>query len=120
MDTRKLREALGLSQVEFGRLIGRAHQSIRNYEAGLSVPPAVYDRILKLAQERGLTHLVLEPEPVGNADHSQSSEKMAHELLHEIFSVGTKKDVDGILVNLANFVEAIRSRSVAQKRRKAG
>ena len=43
--------------------------------------------------------------------------KNAHELLEEIFSSGSPKDVEWILGNLRNFVEAIRSRG--QKRRQS-
>ena len=37
---RNLRLALKLNQVEFGRLIGRSHQSVRNYENGIGKIPS--------------------------------------------------------------------------------
>jgi len=56
-----LREALGVSQVEFGRLIGRSHQSIHLYETGQNISDAAWRAIQALAHERGLADLVSFP-----------------------------------------------------------
>jgi len=55
------REALGISQVEFGRLIGRSHQSVQDYEGGKNISDAAWYAILALAHERGWADLVLFP-----------------------------------------------------------
>ena len=102
---RKLREALGLNQVEFGDLIGRSHQSVLNYEGGRRIPQQVQDRVRMLAQERGLSHLV-DLAHVENTGYTDA-ETVAHKLLDEIYRCGSTEDINGITVNLANFVEAI-------------
>jgi hypothetical protein len=46
-------------------------------------------------------------------DGARGPNHQFHTLLEEILVAGTKKDANGILVNLENFVEAIRSRKPA-------
>jgi ParB-like chromosome segregation protein Spo0J len=51
---RELRELLGVSQVEFARLINRSMQSVRSYEKHPEdIPAEVIERIQSLAAETG-------------------------------------------------------------------
>jgi hypothetical protein len=57
---RDLQALLGLNQVEFGRLVGRSFQSIRNYVTGKSRPErGVLERMKTLAADKGWAHIAL-------------------------------------------------------------
>jgi hypothetical protein len=62
MDTfvRRIRRALSVSQAEFGRLIGRSHQSVQAYEKSGQVPEDVLARMRMLCAERMLVAQVEE------------------------------------------------------------
>lgn len=55
---RKLRQALGLSQTEFGRAIGRSYQSVQSYEA--EIPREVLEKMRELALEHALAEIAEE------------------------------------------------------------
>jgi len=55
---KKIREALGISQAEFGRRIGKSMQSIQAYERGTRISPPAQKAIVELAQQAGLGDLV--------------------------------------------------------------
>ena len=57
---RRLRAHLRLSQVDFGKLIGRSHQTVANYEKGLEVPDDVTENFKTIAAEHGLADLAVE------------------------------------------------------------
>lgn len=57
---RRLRKALGLGQPDFGKLIGRSHQSVQAYETHGDIPNEVIDRLKTIAAEKGFAHLALE------------------------------------------------------------
>lgn len=49
----QLRKRLGLSQSEFGRLIGRSLPSVQGYESGKKIPPEVVVKMIVIASQRG-------------------------------------------------------------------
>jgi transcriptional regulator with XRE-family HTH domain len=57
---KKLRTAMGLSQAEFGQLVGRSHQSIRNYESGIPMPDDLREKIVSMAAARGFGDIAIE------------------------------------------------------------
>lgn len=57
---KKLREALGLNQVDFARAIGRSYPSVQGYEAGKRVPREVVEKMQALAAKNGLADLAIE------------------------------------------------------------
>jgi transcriptional regulator with XRE-family HTH domain len=57
---KKLREALGMNQVEFAKAIGRSYASVQGYEAGKRVPREVVEKMKTLAVKRGWPELALE------------------------------------------------------------
>ena len=93
---RRLRAALGLSQVEFGRLISRSQQSVRDYEAGKTPSETTVNAIKSLAVERGYAYLLItedfaiqrifEPAP----HPSDSAAVDLHGVLDEILQSGDR------------------------------
>jgi transcriptional regulator with XRE-family HTH domain len=59
---RSLRSALGMSQEAFARAIGKSYASVRMYEDGRKVPPAVMAKMFGLANKAGLKELLPEIE----------------------------------------------------------
>jgi len=55
-----LRERLHISQVKLGEMIGRSHQSVKNYESGYAVPGSVLQRLMEVASSHGHRDLALE------------------------------------------------------------
>jgi hypothetical protein len=50
-----------MNQVELGSIVGKAYQTVRNYETGIgNVPDDVIAKLKTLAAEKGLAHLALE------------------------------------------------------------
>jgi DNA-binding transcriptional regulator YiaG len=56
----KLRNALGMSQIEFAQLVGKGYSSIRNYERGVPPPDDVAEKLVQLAVEHGMADLALQ------------------------------------------------------------
>jgi transcriptional regulator with XRE-family HTH domain len=57
---KKLRLALGWSQVQLAQAIGRSYASVQGYEAGKHVPGEVVERMKSIAVERGLADVAVE------------------------------------------------------------
>ena len=55
-----LRERLHISQVKLGEMIGRSHQSVKNYESGYVVPGSILQKLTELASSHGHRDLALE------------------------------------------------------------
>jgi transcriptional regulator with XRE-family HTH domain len=57
---KRIRTFLGINQADFGRLIGRSHQSVRNYENGIGeIPVEVIKKLTAIAAEKGLADVAL-------------------------------------------------------------
>ena len=116
---RKIREALRLSQTEFGRRIGRSLPSIQAYEAGKQISPPAEKAIIKLAQQAGLGDLVddfladreeAELAP-GLPIVGRPSVKTArlHDLLDEVLRDGDDQAILAVTTNLRAFARQTRS-----------
>jgi len=57
---KKLRLALGWSQVQFAQAIGRSYASVQAYEAGKRVPPEVVEKMKSIAAANHFADLALE------------------------------------------------------------
>jgi transcriptional regulator with XRE-family HTH domain len=57
---RRIREALGLTQVKFAQKIGRSYPSVQGYEAGKRVPREILEAVAVLAEEAGRADLAEE------------------------------------------------------------
>ena len=58
---RRLRLKLGLSQPDLGRLIGKSHGSVANYEKGFAQPAAnIIERLKSIAVEHAFADLAVE------------------------------------------------------------
>jgi transcriptional regulator with XRE-family HTH domain len=55
-----LRERLQISQVKLGEMIGRSHQSVKNYESGYAVPGSILQKLTEVAASHGYRDLALE------------------------------------------------------------
>jgi len=55
-----LRERLRISQVKLGEMIGRSHQSVKNYESGYAVPDSILQKLTEVAASHGYRDLALE------------------------------------------------------------
>ena len=57
---KKLRLALGWSQVQFAQAIGRSYASVQGYEAGKRVPREIVEKMRSIAVQNGLADVALE------------------------------------------------------------
>jgi transcriptional regulator with XRE-family HTH domain len=85
---RKLRETLGLSQVAFGELIGRSHQSVRNYEGKITLTREVIEKLKTVAVERGHPEIAMElsnpVEPPKNTSQKSQKNSERNERWHRL------------------------------------
>lgn len=111
---RKIRERMGMSQVEFARKIGRSYARVQQYEQGARVSPEVQRTIVELATQYGIQDLVddflqehsagagggqvFEPVPVLPAGKGAPSKW--HALLDKIFSSGHREAIRALEQNL--------------------
>jgi transcriptional regulator with XRE-family HTH domain len=118
---KKIRDALGLSQVEFGRKIGRSLASVQGYEAGREISPPAQKAIVQLAQEGGLGDLcddfLAEREEiapglpiVGRPDTRTAH---LHDLLDAVLASGQDEPIRAVRAVLETFARQVR----ANKRR---
>jgi hypothetical protein len=144
---RELRKLLGMSQVEFSRLlIDVSYPSVRNYEKHPEdTPAAVINQIISLATERGYADWavvlksdnwrvvnVLQPgetlitapkagaaAPVPPAGGADRA--ALHGLLDEILNSGDPDAIEAVVPNLSIFAKWVRSRpkSVPAKKKRA-
>lgn len=134
---RKLRSALGLSQVAFGQLLGRSYQSVGYYERGVPIPPAVVERLIAIATENNLADIamelaggkwqikrVLQPgETLISNKLDRKGEKTDnkwHTLLDEVLGSGNAEAISAVQSNLVVFSMYVRSRPAPRRDRAKG
>jgi len=116
---KKIREALGLNQVQFGERIGRSLGAVRQYEAGARISPPAEKAIVELAQQAGLSDLVddflaeraqaaLGPslQAVGRPDVKAAR---LHDLLDEVLGSSNDEAIRAVTANLQAFARYVRA-----------
>jgi transcriptional regulator with XRE-family HTH domain len=116
---KKIREALGLNQVQFGQRIGRSLGAVRQYEAGARISPPARKAIQELAESAGLGDLVddflaereqVEPAPGLPIVGRPSVKTIAvHDLLSEILASGNGEAIRAVTANLRAFARYVRA-----------
>lgn len=126
---RRLRDALGLNQADFGRRIGRSIQSVQNYERGTPVPGEVLQRMAALAQQEGMAETgqlprqaapsapgvkvkrrVVIPPAAGSSDW--------HQLLDEILESGNEQVIAALQADLRIFSHYLRLAGTERRQKK--
>lgn len=117
---KNVRQALGMNQVEFGRLIGRSFPSVRNYEAGMTIPGDVADRIRKIVHDRGIP--ISEPEVSGIPDRPPAARPENpddpakwHALLDKILKSGNQEAIRLAKSGLIAFEQYARTRQEKER-----
>lgn len=143
---KKLRTALGMSQVKFGDAIGRSLGSVQQYERGVPFPDEVRERMMSLAAEHGLADLAIEisgkrwgvrhvlnpgehlisesKRSKGIDSHAKAGENTPsrsvpsdwHALLEEILTSGELDAITAVQHNLVVFGRYVRARRAGKKR----
>lgn len=109
---KRFRLSLGLSQADFGRLVERSHQSVRNYENGLGeIPDEVVNRITELAAEKGQPFSLQQPPEIlaGSAPHGNTQKW--HDLLEQILKSGDPEGIQAVQSNLRAFGKYINQKT---------
>jgi transcriptional regulator with XRE-family HTH domain len=123
---RELRKALGLNQIDFGRLISRSLQSVRNYEMGQKVPPEIERLLKKIAAENGIAlnsasphlqqrtppHLKNEPPQKTSRRHSDW-----HDMLDEVLDSELPEAITAVESNLLLFSKYVRGKQPQRKKK---
>ena len=124
---KKLRQRLGMNQVEFGKAIGRSWISVAQYEAGKRITPEVRETIIHLAEKHGLQDLVedliqeLEERPPdeGYVPVLQKVPKphknKLHAMLDEILTRGDPEAISAVTKNIQVFYDYVRHRRPGRK-----
>ena len=92
---KKVRGALGLSQEGLARLIGYSTASVRNYERGYGLPPAVViERVLAI--ERGRSRET----GIKNSPKKSEKNQRWHALLDYVLDSGVPVPIEAVMRNL--------------------
>lgn len=121
---KRLRTALGMNQTDFARAIGRSHQSVRNYEAGVTPPPEVVAKMEQLAKDSGVEDpFVVEPRgqelvaprrtqrahQAGTTSAIDTSDDSRwHGMLDEVLTSGNVEAIAAVQHNLIVFSKFVR------------
>ena len=124
-----LRERLQISQVKLGELIGRSHQSVKNYESGYAVPSSILQKLMEVATRHGYQDLAKEfsageqsatepGETIGAAPGTQEPEPnlgvlpgrrdQHHAMLDVIYENGDEQTIKLVESNLEVFARMVR------------
>jgi transcriptional regulator with XRE-family HTH domain len=129
---RRLRRELGMNRADFGRAIGKSHQTVGNYESGIRVPPDVVERMKQLAAEHALADIALElssddwqvrhviepgetlissARPIPGPGNYNPANQAWHDMLETILESGDKKAIEAVQPNLVLFHAWVAERS---------
>lgn len=127
---KELRAALGWSQNDLAREIGKSYASVQQYEQGKRVPPDVVEKLKTIAAKHGFADIalrlssddwqvtrVLHP---GETLISQAKRNLQrrnpeesvdwHALLEEVLSSGQDDAINAVQSNLVCFTRLVRTR----------
>lgn len=112
---KKLREDLGMNQVDFARAIGRSYASVRNYEAGHKIPDEVADSMRALAAKHGLRFayinndapvdpIRMQRKPSGQVE---SEHQRWHQMLDRVLNSSNRDAIEAVKKNLIVFTRYV-------------
>lgn len=122
---KRIREALGMTQPDLARVLGKSMGAIRKYEAGRKLPPhQVWGHLMSLCVGRGRVDLAdeIEDAAVGhnsytNWAHSSETDPL-HGLLDKILAKGDQKTIQQVaryLEMVIFWLSSARAREIKQQ-----
>lgn len=121
---KRIREALGMTQPDLARVLGKSMGALRKYEAGRKLPPQVSGHLMSLCVGRGRVDLAdeIEDAAVGhnsytNWAHSSETDPL-HGLLDKILANGDQKTIQQVaryLEMVIFWLSSARAREIKQQ-----
>ena len=104
---RELRQALGLNQADFARLIGKSYASVQQWEAGKRIPRDMIKRLDSIASKHGVDLRAPGPDEAPQAEVADPSVSATRDeciqMLVAILDSGHSQAIRAVTENLVAF-----------------